>query len=1049
MTACRSCGTELLDKARFCHGCGSALAATATRAEYKQVTVLFADVVRSMDIAAAVGPERLREIMTELVDASSVVVQRYGGTVDKFTGDGIMAVFGAPAALEDHAVRACMAALGIQQEGTRLAATVEDRDGVTLQLRVGLNSGQVIAGEIGSGALGYTAVGEQVGMAQRMEAIAPPGGVMLSASTARLVEGAARLGERESVRIKGAEAPVSAHRLLGMAEEPRGAGRAESDLVGRRWEMSAVEGLLERVIDGHGAVLGVVGPPGIGKSRLVREAMTTAAGRGVEVFTAFAESHTSQVPFHLVARLLRATTGVEGLDGPSARARVRESVPDADPEDVLLFDDLVGIADPDTPSPVIDPDARRRRLTALLNAALLARETPAVYVVEDAHWIDEVSESLLAEVLAVIPQTPSLLLVTYRPEYRGALSRAAGAQTIALAPLSDSETTALITALLGADTSKGAVGQKIAERAAGNPFFAEEMVRDLAERNVLSGEPGAYLSAVEVGEVSVPITLQATIAARIDRLDAPAKRTLSAAAGFTLDLLAALGIDPVVDDLLAAQFIDQVRFTGQPEYVFHHPLIRTVAYESQLKSDRAELHRRVAAAIESRDPAASEENAALVAEHLEAAGDVHAAYGWHMRAATWATNRDIAAAQLSWERARKIADELPAEDPQRAALRIAPRTMLCGIAWRVHMNVAGDRFEELRELCTAAGDKASLAIGMAGLVMDRGFQARVREASQLASEAWALIESVGDPTLTVGLSMPVIYAKGECAEWCDVLQWSQAVIDLADGDPSKGDFIFGSPLALAFATRGMARYCLGRPGWRDDLQNGLDMARSADPMSYATVVAYAYIAGIPMGVLCPDDSAVDEIEDAVRIAERSGDDLALSTAGATLAVALVHRRTAADRDRGEKLLAEVSDMFLRLGHNLAELPLLNTYSAREMARRGDRDDALPIMRAAVDALFREGQLEWGIPATGVLVETLLDRGADGDVAEAEAAIERLAGAPADDGLVMRELWLLQSRALLAKAHGDAAEYARLRDSYRDLATSLGFEGHIDRADAMP
>ena len=322
---------------------------------------------------------------------------------------------------------------------------------------------------------------------------------------------------------------------------------------------------------------------------------------------------------------------------------------------MLLFDDLLGIADPTTPLPAIDPDARRRRLTALLNAALLARETPAVYVVEDAHWIDEVSESLLAEVLTVIPQTPSLLLVTYRPEYRGALSRAAGGQTIALAPLSDSETTALITALLGADASNGAVGQKIAERAAGNPFFAEEMVRDLAERGVLRGEPGAYLSSAEVGEVNVPITLQATIAARIDRLDAPAKRTLSAAAvlgaRFTLDLLAGLGIDAVVDDLLAGQFIDQVRFTGQPEYVFHHPLIRTVAYEAQLKSDRAELHRRVAAAIESGDPAAAEENAAFIAEHLEAAGDGHAAYGWHMRAATWATNRDIGAARLSWERA--------------------------------------------------------------------------------------------------------------------------------------------------------------------------------------------------------------------------------------------------------------------------------------------------------------------------------------------------------------------------------------------------------------
>ena len=247
-----------------------------------------------------------------------------------------------------------------------------------------------------------------------------------------------------------------------------------------------------------------------------------------------------------------------------------------------------------------------------------------------------------------------------------------------------------------------------------------------------------------------------------------------------------------------------------------------------------------------------------------------------MRAATWATNRDIAAARLSWERARKIADALPADDPDRAAMRIAPRTMLCGTAWRVHVNVAGDRFDELRQLCTAAGDKASLAIGMAGLVMDHAYQARIREASQLASEAWALIESLGDPTLTVGLSFPAIYAKMESAEWSDVLRWSQRVIDLADGDPSKGNFIFGSPLALAFTSRAIARYCLGRPGWRDDLRHGLAMARSADPLSYAMVVTYVYFPGIPNGVLRPDDSAVREIEDALRIAERSGDDLALA-----------------------------------------------------------------------------------------------------------------------------------------------------------------------------
>ena len=305
------------------------------------------------------------------------MVQRYGGTVDKFTGDGIMAVFGAPVALEDHAVRACLAALGIQEEAKRLAAEVQDRDGVDLQLRVGLNSGQVIAGEIGSGAFGYTAIGEQVGMAQRMESVAPPGGVMLSASTARLVEGAAVLGEPELVQIKGADEPVrrpsaAGHGRTGIALSRR----AESNLVGRRWEMSAVEGLLDRAIDGHGAVVGVVGSPGIGKSRLVREVAAMAGRRGVEVFTAFCESHTSQVPFHAVARLLRAATGVEGLDGQAARERVRARVPDADPEDLLLFDDLLGIADPEVELPKIDPDARRRRLTALVNAASLARESP-------------------------------------------------------------------------------------------------------------------------------------------------------------------------------------------------------------------------------------------------------------------------------------------------------------------------------------------------------------------------------------------------------------------------------------------------------------------------------------------------------------------------------------------------------------------------------------------------------------------------------------------------------------------------------------------------
>jgi hypothetical protein len=247
----------------------------------------------------------------------------------------------------------------------------------------------------------------------------------------------------------------------------------------------------------------------------------------------------------------------------------------------------------------------------------------------------------------------------------------------------------------------------------------------------------------------------------------------------------------------------------------------------------------------------------------------------------------------------------------------------------------------------------------------------------------------------------------------------------------------------------MARWCLGRPGWRDDQRHGMAMARSADPLSLAAALPYVYFLGIPHGVLRPDDFAVREIEDALRIAERSGDDLVLANARMTLGVALVHRHTAAERDRGQRLLAEVGDVFVRRGHNLADLPIVEVYVAREKARRGDRNEAIPLMRAAVDHLFGEGRLLlWGVAATGVLVETLLDRGADGDVAEAQAAIERLAAAPADDGLAVRDIWLLRLRALLARAHGDAGAYAHLRDRYCAMAESLGFEGHIAWAEAM-
>src|SRR5258705_10620074 len=275
--ACGSCGTCLRERAKFCDACGVPAAGSGDTAKYKQVTVLFADVVRSMDIAAAVDVERLREIITELVERSAVLVQRYGGTVE-YNGDGVMALFGAPVALEDHAFRGCLAALAIQEETNRLAAEVARRDGVDLRVRVGLNSGRVVAGEIGSGSLGYAATGETVGFAQRIESVAPAGAVMLSESTARLVEHKAVLAEPERVHIKGADEPVPARRLVAIGPRDGLVGRAEASLVGRRWGMAAIDALVDRAIGGRGGAVKGVGPPGTGKSRGAGGPAAVAAG---------------------------------------------------------------------------------------------------------------------------------------------------------------------------------------------------------------------------------------------------------------------------------------------------------------------------------------------------------------------------------------------------------------------------------------------------------------------------------------------------------------------------------------------------------------------------------------------------------------------------------------------------------------------------------------------------------------------------------------------------------------------------------------------------
>ncbi|MGH3677720.1 MAG: ATP-binding protein [Mycobacterium sp.] len=854
------------------------------------------------------------------------------------------------------------------------------------------------------------------------------------------------------VHVKGSDAPVAARRLLATDPDGGRSGRQRSTLVGRDWELSMIGGLLDQSVNGNGRVVGLVGPPGIGKSRLVHETAMIAAQRDVEVFTTYCESHTSDIPFHVATRLLRDVFSIGRLEDDEARANLRARLPDADHEDLLLLDDLLGVSDPDVQLPAIDPAARTRRLAALLNAAAVARRTPAIFVIEDAHWIDQTSEAMFGDFAAVVPQTDVLVLITYRPEYHGALDRLPSSHRIPLSPLQDSDSTALATELLGTDPSVTQFVARVAERAAGNPFFAEEIVRDFAERGVVAGEAGAYVSQHRDAEVRVPASLQAAIAARIDRLRPTAKRTLNAAAviglRFVSELLADLVEDVELTELVGAELIDQVGFMHGDEYAFRHPLIRAVAYESQLKSHRSDLHRKLARAIEEHHPEMSDANAALIAEHLEAAGDLSEAFAWHMRAGDWARFRDINAAYRSWQRAREVADRMPVDNPDRSAMRIAPRVLMCGNNWRVGLGIEETGFEELQVLCTSAGDDLSLALGMAGMLTALLFHNKFREAARAASDATRLLEKIADPALTAEVSVATGNAKFQAGEALEALRLAQCAIDIADGDPTKHSLLIGSPLAFGLALRGSARLCLGLPGFLDDFDDAIAMARAVqDTSTHVSAVLLKYGFPVSNGVFLPDATADQVTAEALERAERFGDDFGRGAARLTRGVVLANQ-PGEQRTVGLELLARRDDPGERHGNSQWLWRFVVIETAKERARLGDLEGAIALGRETAEFLFASGDAITRGPAVSVLVESLLRRGTEADIDEAEAAIGRLATVPTDPGFVLYELPLLRLRALLARAHGDETGYRDFAGKYRTMANDLGFEGHMALAEMM-
>jgi class 3 adenylate cyclase/tetratricopeptide (TPR) repeat protein len=798
-------------------------------AERKQVTVLFADVSGSMDLAEQEDPEEWREIMQRFFSLLAEAVTRFEGTVDKFTGDGIMAVFGAPVAHEDHARRAGYAALRMLDDVASYAAELRRERGLNFSTRIGINSGEVVAGAIGGGGdSSYTAIGHTVGLAQRMEALAEPGKAYLTESTAELARGYLDLRDLGEFEIKGASRPVAVFELAGVGQARSrldlARARGFSSFVGRDAEFDRLDGALRRAIDGAATAVGVVAEPGIGKSRLYHEFAQRCRSEGLEVFEAQAQAHGKSIPFMPILQMLRSFYAIGDQDSEQqAREKIAGRSLLLDPtfaDDLPLIFDFLGVPDPERPVPKMNPEGRQRALADFLCRLVgnPARRKTLVLIVEDLHWIDEGSRAMLNELVEGMDGTPTLVLVNYRPEHTPAWAGADHYETIALAPLDRSDTAKLLRDLAGADPSLDGIDEPIHERTGGNPFFIEEIVRELAEGGHLEGERGAYRLAKPIEDTGVPVTVQAVLAARIDRLDPDEKHLLQVASvvgkevsGEALRMTAELGseeIERAIGELTEAGFLYEAELYPQRVLAFRHPLTREVAYGTQLASQREATHAAAAGAmIELEPPDRHDELAALIADHLRQGGETLEAARWSARAAYWTGHSRPRDAMHLWHDVMELAAELE-EGEEADALGIAARLAQIQFAWRVGMDLGEQArlIAEAEAIAQRRGDLHSIVLLRTSASARPGLQQHTDAWLAQVAELNALADETGEPHLQVAVRAAGAYAYLVAGDFDGYERTLDEIVELADGDITVGSgIILNTPLAWAAMGKGVSR----------------------------------------------------------------------------------------------------------------------------------------------------------------------------------------------------------------------------------------------------
>jgi adenylate cyclase len=793
--------------------------------ERKQVTVLFADVQGSMDMAEGQDPEQWHAIMQRFFSTLAEAVHRFEGTVDKFTGDGIMAVFGAPVAHEDHARRACYAALKMLDDVGEYAAELRRKHGLNFSTRIGINSGEVVAADIGED--GYTAVGHTVGLAQRMEALAEPGKAYLTESTAELAHGFMALEDLGHFEIKGASQPVGVFELAGV-----GAARSRLDLsrergfsrfVGRDEEMAVLEEALERAERSEGAAVGIVAEPGVGKSRLCHEFAERCRERGIEVFECQAQAHGQAIPFMPVLQMLRSYFGI--ADGDQERI-VREKIAGRtlllDPdfaEDLPLLFDFLGVPDPHRPLPQLSAEARHRALRGAVCRLVRApnRRNSIVALVEDLHWMDEGSATLLGELISSVEGTKTLAIVNFRPEYNAhGWAGESTYRSISLAPLGPGGTRELLRDLAGEDPSLDGLGDLIHGRTAGNPFFIEEIVRGLAEAGNLEGERGAYRLARPVEDTGVPASVQTILAARIDRLGPRAKQLLQAASVTNKEIgERALGMvsgqsksedyRAALCELTDGGFLFETEVYPERVLSFRHPLTREVAYSTQLAEQRAATHAATARTLVELNPDRHDELAALIARHMEAGGETLEAARWSARAAYWAGSSRPQDAMRLWRKAMELTEGL-AESEETLAMAVMSRLLQLDFAWRLGMDDEEEArlTEEAQEIATRTGDLHSLALLKVATDVRPGMRHVASRWLEAVRETIDLADASGDLHLRIAIRAAGSYAHLCSGDFDGFDRALDEVLELAGDDRRAGaGIIIGSPVAWATMAKGL------------------------------------------------------------------------------------------------------------------------------------------------------------------------------------------------------------------------------------------------------